>query len=96
MPKMSIQHGRLQMFSLARFSFDLLEQVSSDFLATHIERRKLIRQEAVSLIEQSGPAAFEAAQQVALLARQRNDVKSTKLWLDVAAEIARRDAKNRR
>jgi hypothetical protein len=96
MPKMGIQHGRPQMFSLPRFSFDLLEEVASDFLATHIERHKLVRQEAVGLIEQSGPAAFETAQQIALLARQRNDVKSTKLWLDVAAEIARRDAKNRR
>lgn len=48
------------------------------------------------MIDQSGPAAFEAAQQVALLARQSGDVKATKLWLDIAAEIARRDAKIRR
>lgn len=84
------------MFSLARLSFDLLETVAFGFLETHMERRKLIKQEAVALIEQAGPGAFEAAQQVAQLARQRGDVKATKLWLEVAAEVARRDAKDRR
>lgn len=81
---------------LFRFSLDLLEWVASCFLERHMDRRKLVRQEATGMIDQSGPAAFEAAQQVALLARQSGDVKATKLWLDIAAEIARRDAKIRR
>ena len=84
------------MFSFSRFSFDLLEDVAFGFLEKHVERRKLIKQEAVALIGQAGPGAFEAAQQVAQLARQRGDVKATKLWLEIAAEIARRDAKGQR
>ena len=84
------------MISLSRLSFDLLEDAAFGFLEKHVERRKLIKQEAVALIEQAGPGAFEAAQQVARLARQRRDMKATKLWLEIAAEIARRDAKGRR
>ncbi len=84
------------MFSFSRFSFDLIEWVASDVILARIERRRLARQEAASLIEQSGPEAFAAAQQVAELARQRGDAEATQLWLNVAAEIARRDAKRRR
>ena len=84
------------MFSFSRFSVDLIELVASDFLEKHVKRRRLVKQEAVALIEQSGPTAFETAQNVAKLAREGGDVEATKLWLDVAAEIARRDAKRRR
>lgn len=84
------------MFSLYRFSFDLIELVMSDALVAGLERRRIVKQEAATLIERSGPAAFGIAQDVAQLARQRDDVDATKLWLDVAREIARRDAKSRR
>lgn len=96
MPKMDIRNGCLPMFSLYRFSFDLIELVMSDALAGGIERRQLVKREAANLIERSGSGAFDVAQNVAQLARQRDDVDATKLWLDVAREIARRDAKSRR
>ncbi|MCA0418181.1 MAG: hypothetical protein LCH80_05585 [Proteobacteria bacterium] len=96
MPKMDIRNGYLPMFSLYRFSFDLIELVTSDALAGGIERRQLVKREATNLIERSGSGAFDVAQNVAQLARQRDDVDATKLWLDVAREIARRDAKSRR
>lgn len=96
MLKMGTRHGCPPMFSFHRFSFDLIEWVMSDVLEARMERRRLIKQEAANLIERSGPGAFDVAQNVAQLARQRDDVEATKLWLDIAREIARRDAKLRR
>jgi len=84
------------MFSFSRFSLDLIDWVASDIIAARMERGRLVRQEAATLIERCGSTAFETAQRIAQLARQGGDVQATKLWLDVAAEVARRDAKRRR
>jgi len=84
------------MFYFSQFWLDLIESAGSELLLRHFGRQRIARQEALGLIEKSGPGAFAAAQQVAELARQRGDVEATKLWLNVAAEIARRDAKGRR
>ncbi|WP_293801118.1 hypothetical protein [uncultured Bosea sp.] len=86
----------LRMSSLFQLSVELFGWMAPEFLERHVERRKLIRQETVALIAQAGPGAFDAAQQVAQLARRRGDVKATKLWLDIATEVVRRDAKGRR
>ncbi|MGO4406944.1 hypothetical protein AB4Z10_22115 [Bosea sp. RAF48] len=60
-----------------------------------LARRRLARREAAALIKRAGSSAFEAAQQIALLARQRGDKQATELWLEVAREITRRDASKR-
>ncbi|BCB19540.1 hypothetical protein [Bosea sp. ANAM02] len=96
MSKMDIPNDCLPMFSLYRFAFDLIELVTSDALAAGMERRQLVKREAATLIERCGSGAFDIAQNVVQLARRRDDADATKLWLDVAREIARRDAKSRR
>jgi len=58
-----------------------------------IERRRLAKHEATALIDQVGPSAFDTAQQIAQLTRQRGDKGATAHWLQVAKEIARREAR---
>ncbi|TDR87185.1 hypothetical protein [Enterovirga rhinocerotis] len=74
-----------------------------DFVSTLIEgainlrmkERALVRREAEALTRQAGAAAFDTAQQVAAMARERGDHQSTKLWLKIASEIARREPSQR-
>ncbi|WP_069881525.1 hypothetical protein [Bosea sp. BIWAKO-01] len=71
--------------------FQFLQVIASFAGEYLLDRHQLVRQEAGALIKRAGPSAFETAQQIALLARQRGDKRATKLWLDVAREIARRE-----
>ena len=75
------------MFDVLQFLNDIASWGGEYFA----DRHKLVRQEAGALIKRAGPSVFETAQQIALLARQRGDKRATKLWLDVAREIARRE-----
>ena len=59
-------------------------------------RRRLVMREARTLIGQTGAAAFDNALQVANLARERGDERSTELWLDIAREIAQQETPKQR
>jgi hypothetical protein len=80
------------MFNLIDACLDL----AAAFAEGRLAMRMLAKREATTLIDRAGASAFDAAQQIAQLARQRDDKQATELWLEVAREIARRETINRR
>lgn len=76
---------------LAMFRFlDLLDFVAA-FAEGRLERHRLVKREAATLIREAGTSALEAAQRIADLARQRGDRRAMMLWLDVVREIAKQE-----
>ncbi len=76
---------------LAMFRFlDLLGFVAA-FAEGRLERHRLVKREAATLIREAGTSVLEAAQRIADLARQRGDRRAMMLWLDVVREIAKQE-----